>query len=98
MSKMRHLKGFNESKIYGKEILPKEAIEKLKLYVNVDNDNNKIEVYPDPKVDGSYALRIHRYSGGNARPYVFTLLWNHGDFDEVDFDEFPPKSGNLKFW
>lgn len=89
---------YTESKIYDYKILPKEAIKELEMYVNVDNPSNKIEVYPDPQVEGTYALRITRNEHGHTHPEVFTLLWNKGGYDEIDFDEFPPKSGNLKFF
>lgn len=92
---MRHLKSFNESRVYGYEILPKIALDKLVSYVeDYKNPENRIQVFPDPRVDGTYAVRIYRKSDD----YEFDLLWNHGDYDEVEFEEFPPKSGDLKFF
>ena len=85
-----------ESKFYSKEILPSEAIEALSYYVNSDT---KIEVYPDPKVEGTYAVRVYR------EDLTFDLLWCKGGFDEISSDEneygfstWPPKSGELKFF
>lgn len=80
----------NESKIYGSEILPKKALEELKSYATIGK--NKIEVYPDPQVEGTYAIQVDRDG------YVFHLLWNRDGMDEVEFEQWPPKSGkNLNF-
>jgi len=97
---MKHIKQFEgfEDKIFDHTILPKEALEELKMYVDITKPKNKVEVYPDPQVDGTYAVRVHRYERGHTHPEVFGLLWYKGGFDEVDFDEFPPKSGELKFF
>ena len=87
-------KKVNESKIYGIEILPEEALSQLDDYVDYKDSENKIEVIPDPKVEGTYALRIYRKSDN----FEFDLLWNRGGYDEVDFNNFPPTSGDLKFF
>ncbi len=60
---MKHLKTFesysiNESRICGVEILPKEALDELNDYVDYKDNKNKIEVVPDPRVDGSYSVRV----------------------------------------
>ena len=96
---MKHLKTFqsyklNESKIKGVEVLPDNALKELEDYVDWKNPENKVEVVPDPQVDGTYAVRVHRASDN----YTFDLLWNRGAFDEIDFETWPPKSGNLKFF
>lgn len=92
---MNYIKLFEEySKIYDYKVLPKEAIDELDSYVDVSDNQNKIEVYPDPQVQGTYAVRIYRHSDDST----FTLLWYKGGYDEVDFDEFPPKSGKLNFF
>ncbi len=96
---MKYLKTFesysiNESRIYGVEILPKEALDELNDYVDYQNSENKVEVVPDPRVDGSYAVRVYR-SSDNA---TFDLLWNRGAYDELEFTSWPPTSGNLKFF
>lgn len=84
-----------ESKIYDYTHLPKQAIDELDMYVDVNDPENKIEVYPDPKVEGTYAVRVYRKSDN----HTFDLLWNRGGFDEMDgFETWPPKSGNLKFF
>lgn len=75
------------SQLYDQSILPNDALVELDGYATVGKD--KIEVYPDPKVEGTYALQVTR--NGES---PFHLLWYSGGFDEVEFDEFPPKSGN----
>lgn len=81
----------NESKIFDHTILPKDALKELvDGYATIGKD--KIEVYPDPQVEGTYAIQVNRDG------YVFHLLWNRGGMDEVEFEQFPPKSGkNLNF-
>lgn len=95
---MKHLKKFNEesSKFFGREILPDEALRQLEGYTNSKDD--KIEVYPDPKVEGTYAVRVYRSD------MTFDLLWYKGGFDEVStegnefgFETWPPISSDLKF-
>lgn len=77
--------------IYDESVLPKKAIEELDMYMTIGRD--KVEVYPDPQVEGTYAVQVTRVG---EKP--FHLLWYSGGFDEVDFEEFPPKSGkNLNF-
>lgn len=94
---MKYLKTFeshsvNESK--GFEILPEDALKELEMYVDYNNLENKIEVIPDPRVDGTYAVRVYR----KEDDYTFDLLWNRGAFDEVEFSSWPPVSGDLKFF
>jgi hypothetical protein len=91
---MIYLRRFNESKIYGYEILPNDALDDLEMYVDYKDNKNKIQVVPDPKVDSTYAVRVYRDNDNEE----FDLLWHHGGYDEVDFNEFPPKSGDLKFF
>ena len=80
------------------KILPEDALEALEIYVDYEKPENKVEVVEDPKVDGTYALQIHRSEGKNRKPYVFHLLWYKGGYDEVEFDNFPPTSGDLRFF
>jgi hypothetical protein len=82
----------NESK--GFEILPEDALKELSDYVDYQNSENKIEVVPDPRVDGTYAVRVYR----SDDDVTFDLLWNRGAYDEVEFSSWPPVSGNLKFF
>jgi hypothetical protein len=99
-NKMKHLKKFdsysiNESRIYGFDILPNEALLELEDYVDYKNPENKIEVVPDPRVDGTYAVRVYRKSDD----VTFDLLWNRGAYDELEgFTTWPPTSGDLKFF
>jgi hypothetical protein len=86
--------------IYDYTVLPTKALSELEMYADVKKD--KIEVYPDPQVDGTYAVQVSRadtdFRGKVVYQEPFHLLWYSGGFDEVDFDEFPPKSGkNLNF-
>ncbi len=83
-----------ESKTFDISILPEEAIKELDDYVDYKNPENKIEVVPDPRVDGTFALRIYRKKD-NCQ---FDLLWNRGAFDGVEFTSWPPISGELKFF
>ena len=94
---MKYLKKFNESKIQGISILPEEAKKELKNYL--DSNNTKVEVYADPNVYGTYAVRVYRDD------LTFDLLWYKGGFDEISSDEnengfetWPPISGDLKFF
>jgi outer membrane cobalamin receptor len=98
---MKHLKRFeaysiNESRIYGVEILPEDALKQLEYdYVDYKDPENKIEVFPDPRVDGTYAVRVYRKSDN----FTFDLLWNRGAYDELEgFTTWPPTSGDLKFF
>jgi len=77
------------------ELLPDNAIEALKNYVDIDNPNNIINIVPDPKVPGVFALQIYRGK------YKFHLLWTNdgcGDFDGVEFESWPPTTGDLQFF
>jgi len=96
MKYIRTLESFskNESKIYGIEILPKEALSELEMYVDYKDKQNKVEVYPDPQVKGTFAVRVFRSSDN----YTFDLLWSKGAFDELEFETWPPKSSGLKFF
>jgi hypothetical protein len=96
---MKYLKTFeshsiNENRIYGVEILPKEALDELNVYVDYKDTENKIEVVPDPRVDGAYAVRVYR----KEDDITFDLLWNRGAYDELEFTSWPPTSGDLKFF
>lgn len=91
MSKIRK---FNESEGY--ELLSQKAIEELSYYYGVDSKNklDKIKVFKDPKVSGTLALRVYRSSD----EFEFDLLWTRDGFEEVEFDTFPPISGDLNFF
>ena len=96
---MKYLKKFNESnesQIYGYEILPEEVLNELQVECDIDykDNRNKIQVCPDPKVQGVYAIRFYRHSDKAE----FDVLWSRGGFEDVEFNEFPPKSGEPKFF
>jgi hypothetical protein len=84
--------------IYDESILPEEAIKELYAwYIDKPDDPNlKIRVFPDPQVEGTFAVRLTRTE--RRKPYTLDLLWNKGEYDEVEFETWPPKSGNLKFF
>jgi hypothetical protein len=90
---MKHIntwKLFNESRVDDKYILPKNAQYELdKYYINSETDN--VEVYKDPKVDGTYAVRVY------SKNSTFDLLWHRNSFDEVNFTNWPPVSDELRF-
>lgn len=73
--------------------MPVKSIQELQhWYCEQDfSDIKNIEIYPDPQVEGTFAVRIFK------KNYQFDLLWNHGGYDEVEFSEFPPISENIKF-
>lgn len=75
-------------------ILPQVALDELEMYVDYKDPNNKIEVVPDPKVDGTFAVRVYRKRDN----YTFDLLWYKGGYDEVEFETWPPVSSDLKFF
>jgi hypothetical protein len=84
-----------ESKILDASVLPDDAKKELLDYVNYNDPQNRIEVVPDPKVDGTYAVRVYRKKDN----CTFDLLWNRGAYDELEgFTSWPPVSGDLKFF
>ena len=74
--------------------LPEAACMEFEMY---SNENTTVEICPDPKVNSAFAVRVTRLEGKKLKPFVFDLLWNRGGFDEVDFETWPPVSGDLKF-
>lgn len=95
---MKHVKTYNQInennseswretfKRYG---LPEDAYEEMEDYAN---DTTTVEIEEDPQVDGTWAVRVHRSDE------TFELLWHHGGFDEVDFETWPPISGESRFY
>lgn len=80
-----------EAEIYDESILPLEAQKKLGEWYADKNDI--IRVVPDPKVPGSFAVEVEGPKGEKMH-----LIWHHDGFDEVEFDTFPPESGDLKWF
>jgi hypothetical protein len=74
--------------------MPIKSIQELThWYCEPDfSDIKAIQIYQDPQLEETFALRITK------KDNEFDLLWNHGAYDEVDFESFPPVSGNLKFF
>lgn len=54
----------------------------------------EIKIKADPYVEGTFALRIVKKRG------VLDLLWYKGDYDEVEFESWPPTASpnNLQFF
>jgi len=77
--------------------LPKEAIANLKeLYLekrDLRDSRTKIEVIPDPKVEGTFAVQLIRYIPRWKRTETFHFLWYDHFFDECEFSKWPPMSG-----
>ena len=92
--------------------LPQEAIDKfLDMYAPEPAKTIlSLEIMRDPYVDGTFAMRVrkigyHTYSYRRVlkqKKYFHTidLLWNHGDFDDVEFYTWPPNArrNNLQFF
>ena len=98
----KHMKDYKEFLNEGKNVLksglPKQAIDELRnLYCKSDfSDVKNIEVFEDPQVRGTLAVRLTRDE--NGEDYTFDLLWYGGGFDEVEFETWPPTSGEPKFF
>ena len=75
------------------ELLPEEAREALKDYVDITKQENQVDVVEDPRVIGAYAIKINRNG------YEFHLLWSaqYQDLEEVEFTSWPPTSGEPQF-
>jgi hypothetical protein len=58
---MKHLKSFNESRIYGYEVLPQEALVELEMYVDYkDKSNNQVPEALNKKIEGGpYQVAIN---------------------------------------
>jgi len=84
---------YEEEQFSGAKILPGDALKELEMYAN---ENSEIKVVRDPQVDGVFALEVTN-EGGEP----FHLLWTgdgSGQFDEVEFDKFPPTSGDQLYF
>jgi len=93
---MKYLKRFNETRVYGYEILPDKILNELLTECDLDyrDNRNRIQVCLDPKVDDVYAIRFYRHSDKAE----FDVLWTNNGIEDVEFDQFPPISGDLKFF
>lgn len=86
-----------KERFYGRDILPKKALDDLhELFCD---PSDKIEVYPDPKVEGVFAIRVYR------RDLTFDLLWTKSRFYEPNstgnpdgFGSWPPQSEELRLF
>ena len=79
--------------------IPEHIKQALKDYVDLEAKGNKVYCQPDPMVPGTYAFKIVRREGPERTKYTFHLLWSgpHQDLEEVEFTNWPPISGELKF-
>jgi hypothetical protein len=77
-------------------MLTKEALEELKIYVDISQPENSIDCVDDPNVIGTVAVKVTRYG------HVFHLLWteNNRAFEEVEFEAWPPPVGDpqISWW
>jgi len=71
MKHLKHFSSLNEEVFQGIEVLPKEVIW-IRNVCWLQKSKNKVEVYPDPKVEGTYAVRVYRTD------LTFDLLWYKG--------------------
>lgn len=90
--------------------LPSKAITELTdNYIDPSFSMVKdIKIHPDPQVEGTFAVRVTIRESVNYRhddqlhtfEYLqdIDLLWNKGSYDEVEFESWPPVSGDLKFF
>lgn len=58
-----------------------------------------VQVHPDPKVEGSYAARA-RFKDGDKVDFLVAAgsPVSADGLEEVTFETWPPRSGNLKFF
>lgn len=92
--------------------MPMKAVSELTdLYVDQDfSDVVELKIQADPYVEGTFALRIVKkheiyYRRDNEEKKLeymddLDLLWNHGAYDEVEFNTWPPiaNGNNLQFF
>lgn len=77
--------------------LPVEAQRALREQVDstyLDPEKHVIQVVEDPEVPGTYAIRVvEPTEEGDVH-----LVWYHyNDWELVEFESWPPQSGNLQF-
>lgn len=91
--------------------MPMKAVSELTdLYLDQEfRGVVEIKIKADPYVEGTFALRIVQkqevyYRHENEEKKIeylsdLDLLWNKGDYDEVEFNTWPPTAGpnNLQF-
>jgi hypothetical protein len=54
----------------------------------------KVDVVPDPKVEGVYAVRVR-----GSRPFTCLIAnWDVEQVEDCEFTTWPPVSGALKFF
>jgi len=78
----------------GIDLLPQQAIDELHKWYVTEGSKDKVEVVEDPKVIGTYAIQVTRVGEGRS----FHLLWSAHYLEEVEFETWPPESGEPKFF
>jgi len=81
------------------DYLPEHAKEKFEMYID-DGDMAYIEIERDSVVSGVFALKIIRINSNKHGYYAdeFYMLWSHNDFEECEFETWPPESGELRWF
>lgn len=67
--------------------LPQELFDNLHKEINT-SDLVKLESYPDPNIDGVYALQVTDIDGITDQ----LILHKDGSVEEVTFDIWPPRA------
>jgi hypothetical protein len=73
--------------------IPDAAIKALYEMYAANGDD--VLTHPDPQVTGTFALRIRKACGKTID--LLLVRWT-AEFDEVEWETWPPKSGSLKFF
>jgi hypothetical protein len=78
--------------------LPKEAEEAL--YACYAKKGDEIQIIADPQCEGTYAVQVTRMFLGKPVKHdpIVQLVWYQGDFDKVEFTQWPPVSDKLQFF
>jgi hypothetical protein len=69
-----------------------------------DGEKHTVEIYPDPQVDGTYAIRS-RSKKNTAHDWLVCKLPRNATvgvvvdyLEECEFETWPPQSGGLQFF
>jgi len=79
--------------------LPEEAWHKWVDEFEPIDLKDRVEIKPDPRVAGVYAMQIKRKLGVREHPWgPGHYLYTHGAWEGVEYETWPPVSGDLKFY
>lgn len=68
-------------------------------YTGIDIPKKDMDVFPDPKVPGTYAVRVRNFEGrGEDQCFLVYGTDVDTEIEEAEFTEWPPISGELKFF